>query len=277
MNKELAALGRVVAILTAILSYLSLISLGLQRFMEWSGASAYLAETYGAPFKILIWAVVFALGLAAGIRFLNCFMIVGAGAEAPDGYYCEEFDRQRESLADYQNADDEYSKRLKRFLARVDRFFDDAGAPGQRAFLLQNSAPLWTAPSYDRCLLLALIYPVLSILSIWFISGEVGPAEKALLLQENVDLPQRALSLAGTLFLPFAFWRSIVSEGWRKGAWISVTVAVAFAFAGTAAAGAAAAFAGAVAVAVAVAALSQSLSLPGTASWAFFSCYFFPP
>lgn len=45
-----------------------------------------------------------------------------------------------------------YRRRLLGCLARVDRFFDGAPNPG---------APrLWTAAAYDRCLLLALVYPI---------------------------------------------------------------------------------------------------------------------
>jgi hypothetical protein len=47
------------------------------------------------------------------------------------------------------------------------------------AFGLRTPAPLRTAPAFDRCLLLALLYPILTIFLIWAVSGHVGPFRKA--------------------------------------------------------------------------------------------------
>src|SRR5215471_8656036 len=53
---------------------------------------------------------------------------------------------------------------------------------------LKTPAPLWTAPAFELCLLLALIYPTATIFIIWAISGHVGPAELALHLNPNLPL-----------------------------------------------------------------------------------------
>jgi len=97
----------------------------------------------------------------------------------------------RESLSEGNIAARLYARRLSAFLDSVDRFFGDAGLADRtlfpRAFGLKTPAPLWTAPAFDRCLLLALIHPIATIFYIWAVSGHVGPAEAALALKP--DLP----------------------------------------------------------------------------------------
>jgi hypothetical protein len=64
----------------------------------------------------------------------------------------------------------------------------------------------WTAPAFDRCLLLALIYPFLTIAGVWIWSGQVGAAERVLGLWETpADHP-----LVG-LMMRSAFGLSIVA------------------------------------------------------------------
>ena len=128
---------------------------------------------------------------------------------------------------------------LKRFLDAVERFLGDAGGEGQRAFGLKESAPLWTARAFDRCLLLALIYFL-----IWAVSGQVGPAEAALGLKRNVPGFSRGFGLVAIGILSFAIWRGWLTTGWKRWVWwigayagasvfvfAAVAGAVAFAFA----------------------------------------------
>jgi hypothetical protein len=49
----------------------------------------------------------------------------------------------------------------------------------------RNRWPRWTAPAFDRCLLLALIYPIVTVFAVWALSGHVGPAERALGLRPD--------------------------------------------------------------------------------------------
>jgi hypothetical protein len=90
------------------------------------------------------------------------------------------------------------------------------------AFGLKKPAPLWTAPAFDRCLLLALIYPIATIFVIWAISGHVGPAETALSLTPDVPGLSRALGVAAIGFSSFAFWRAVLSTGWKRLGWIAL-------------------------------------------------------
>jgi hypothetical protein len=105
-----------------------------------------------------------------------------------------------------------YAERLTRFLDWVDRFFGDAGM-GDRtlfphAFGLRTPAPLWTVAALDR----ALLYPILTILLIWAVSGHVGPAESALQLRPDVPGWQRGAAAAGVGWMLFA-WQTTPRGG----------------------------------------------------------------
>ena len=73
----------------------------------------------------------------------------------------------REGLKIGGSFDRAYVRALSWALDRVDIFFGDAG----------RENPTWTAASYDRCLWLALVYPVATMLAVWVASGQVGVAE----------------------------------------------------------------------------------------------------
>jgi len=79
-----------------------------------------------------------------------------------------------------------YAKWLTWALGKVDAFFGDAGRNDRSRFArrlgLETPGPRWTAAAFDRCLLLALIYPVLTIYAVWVWSGHVGVAEQSLSL-----------------------------------------------------------------------------------------------
>ena len=64
------------------------------------------------------------------------------------------------------------------------------------AFGLRRAVPLWTTAAFDRCLLLALLYPIAIIFTGWTVSGHVGLAESALHLLPNIPLWKRASAFA---------------------------------------------------------------------------------
>lgn len=156
-------------------------------------------------------------GLALALVFWRYLGILGAdeaGTERRD------YDALRESLATGGVAVQLYSLWLTAFLNSVDRFFGDAGMTDKtffaRAFGLRSPAPLWTPNALDRCLLLALIYPVVTIFIIWTVSGHVGPAEAALGLKADLSgwrrglaamlLALATLSLRQVPAMPFTQW-----------------------------------------------------------------------
>jgi hypothetical protein len=94
-----------------------------------------------------------------------------------------------------------------------------------RAFGLRNPAPLWTAPSLDRCLLLALVYPIVTIWVIWAVSGHVGPAEAALNLSAGVENWRRGLVVAGFVSGALLMARALRGARWDALSWWAVSLA----------------------------------------------------
>jgi hypothetical protein len=135
------------------------------------------------------------------------------------------YDTLRAKLAEGSTPARVYERALSAFLDWTEDFFGDRDMAERtlfpHAFGLKTPVPLWTAPAFDRCLLLALIYPIAAIFLIWAISGHVGPAEAALGLKSVPDLKGWQWSLVVALigFFGFALWRSFLAEGWRRLVW----------------------------------------------------------
>jgi hypothetical protein len=83
------------------------------------------------------------------------------------------------------------------------------------AFGLRTPVPLWSAPSLDRCLLLAFIYPIATIMFIWIVSGHVGQAESTLGLEINIPGWTRA-SAAALTSLPLLAMFSHRTKRWGR-------------------------------------------------------------
>lgn len=102
------------------------------------------------------------------------------------------------------SAEHYYARGIRGALVRVDRFFDGDGSCGaiaqQTIFGMRTPAPLWTVNSYDRCLLIALSYPIAVILILWAWFGHVGPAEASLGLKK-ADIIGRCYALL-VIFAP---------------------------------------------------------------------------
>ena len=115
---------------------------------------------------------------------------------------------------------------MKKFLAWLDAFFDGEDRPTQRVLLLREPAHLWTTRALDRCLWLALIYPVTTIFLVWAISGAAnGPVEQALKLNA-ADGPHRLMAAASIASLFLADWWMLFSKGWHKIGWMLVAGAI---------------------------------------------------
>jgi len=188
---------------------------GLVGFVTWLSAGT----PYGPALAALVSVVVAFCGLAFALYFDRTLGVLGAGAEPDGSPERQAYDRLRASLAEGNLPERLYAKWLTRFLGWVELFFGDKGMADRtlfpHAFGLKTPAPLWTAPTFDRCLLLALIYPIATIFFVWAISSHVGPAEAALGLPGNLSITQRALT-TGTLGLAAAaFWFAFSVDGWR--------------------------------------------------------------
>jgi hypothetical protein len=154
--------------------------------------------------------------LVFGLVYRRYLGILGADRRRPAER--QAYNALRASLAEGNMAARLYAERLSRFLDWIDHFFGDTAMPDRtflpHAFGLKTPAPLWTAPALDRCLLLALIYPIITIILIWAISGHVGPAEQALQLAPNVSGWKRFGMTALLGVIVFAWWRSLQLTRW---------------------------------------------------------------
>lgn len=151
-------------------------------------------------------------GVVFSLIYQRYLGVLASGGEPEGSDERKAYDRLRESLTTENLAARLYTRWLTKSLDKVDRFFGDAGMADHtlfpHAFGLQTPAPLWTAASFDRCLLLALVYPIAIIFLIWTVSGHVGPTEAALQLTPGMPVWRRLLSFLSALVTIIVLTRS---------------------------------------------------------------------
>src|ERR1700722_19840175 len=127
-----------------------------------------------------------------------------------------------------------YRTRLTVALSALDRVFGDTNPAlwscGFRWLRLNDAAPLWTAASLDRCLVLALLYPITTVLVLWAVSGHVGPAERAFSLPDPTRTVMwfRCLNVAAALIVLLTGARCSGATFWRGLAWGAVAGFISF-------------------------------------------------
>jgi hypothetical protein len=213
-----------------------------------------LTGAIGSPLTVLLAAVGGISGLVFSLMYKRYIGVLAASAKRKGTSERDVYERLRASLSGGNLASRLYPDWLTKFLDAIDRFLGDAGMADRtlfpRAFGLKTPAPLWTVPAFDRCLLLALIYPFATISIIWAASGHVGPAEAALGLKSDLAGWRRALA-AGLIGLSsVSIGRGMMTMGFKSAVWgVSGSfVIVAAAFAGASAALIGGAVAGAIAL-----------------------------
>jgi hypothetical protein len=183
--------------------------------------NAFLVVHLGEAGAALIWFLLLATGVVLAGLFLWYRSVLAQGSANEGTRERQIYNNLRASLAAGGSLNRVYGRLLTEFLDRIDRLFREADNANlgvfRRAFWLQGSYPLWTSAAFDRCLLLALIYPVLSVLLIWAASGHVAEAGAVLGLSEGAPAWQRwvvvgALVIAVTM----SFWSPTRSRGRRK-------------------------------------------------------------
>jgi hypothetical protein len=186
-----------------------------------------LTGAIGSALTVLLTALGGISGLAFSLMYKRYIGVLGAGADAKGSPERKSYDALRRSLRGGNIATRLYADWLTKFLDAVDRFFGDAGMADRtlfpRAFGLKTPAPLWTAPAFDRCLLLSLIYPFATILIIWAASGHVGPAETALRLNADLAGWQRGLAVGLIGLSTVSLWQA--RRRYKSTGWLAVPVA----------------------------------------------------
>jgi hypothetical protein len=156
--------------------------------------------------------------LVLGLIYRRYLGILSADRKKPAER--QAYEALRASLTSGNLATRLYARWLTALLDGVDRFFGDADKADQtlfpHAFGLKTPASLWTAPSLERCLLLALIYPLATIFIIWAVSGHVGPAEAALHLNPHLIAWQRWLAAAVIGLSVVALCGAVRATGWAR-------------------------------------------------------------
>ncbi len=152
--------------------------------------------------------------------------LVGQGSQPESSLERQDYEKLRASLAGDNPAARLYAQWLTKFLDWIERFCGDVGMADRtlfpRFFWLTKPAPLWTAPALDRCLLIAVIYPVATIFLIWMLFGQVGPAETALGLRADLPVWRRVLGVAAYAASALGIWRYTIATGRRSFVWGSI-------------------------------------------------------
>ncbi len=176
--------------------------------------------------------------ITVGIAMARYWLIMGSYAAAAKGTRERKIaDGLRRRLKQGGDASKIYEATLTRFLNAVDRFFGDADPAVKtlwpRAFGFEGKEgqkPFWTAPAYDRCLTIALLYPLLAMLIIWTVTGAVGPGEKAIGLSANVEDWWRWVGFACLAISGINFYLTVkVNDPWLGCIFGLVAFALAFA------------------------------------------------
>lgn len=145
---------------------------------------------------------------------------LGGAGEAPGSRERGDYDTLVAQLQAGGNPARVYRDWLTKALDRVDAFFGDPERNDKSWFArklgLETPGARWTAPAFDRCLLLALLYPVVTIIGGWAWFGHVGIFERTLGLWESppddairgLARGTYTLSLAGAVYAGWRFSRS---------------------------------------------------------------------
>ena len=128
-----------------------------------------------------------------------------------------------------------YVEFIRLGLDLVDRFMGDANTALQHKSnntLKSNRILLYfTAPSFDKCALLALIYPILSMFVVWFWWGKAGDIGTAIGLRSYAPFYYRLFAFIGVIMLLLTSIQVFRYDGWRRWRWSAFAVASAALFA----------------------------------------------
>jgi hypothetical protein len=175
------------------------------------GWDAILRAHLGPAGATLVWTLLWVVAAVLALVFARYVGVLGAGGATEGSPERLAYDRLREGLEDGGSPTRIYKRLLTRFLDWVDRFFGDYDKAEsgifRGAFGLRGSFPLWTGAALRRCLHLALVYPILSVILIWAISGHVGVAETTLGLPADISGWGRGLYATLLAGLVIGVWK----------------------------------------------------------------------
>lgn len=233
------------------------------------------------------WVAVLGLAVVGGVFGWTYWVRLG-----PASSYAGDARLDRRARAEYRKyyrglvkkrakpGQDIYARTMQGVLDRLDKWL---GGPEPGETKSRHWGAYWSGVALDRALLLAVVYPVLSLFVIWFATGAVGPVEQVLGFESGAS-GYRRLFWGG---VGLACWAGAIGcfqlglrndrGGWRAGAFAGALAGagvVAFAFSGAGAS--VVVFAIAVALAVASAVVSTAvLALAFAFAFAFANTFTF--
>jgi len=101
-----------------------------------------------------------------------------------------------------------YQSFLNNFLEITDRVFDGHGYSNRTPSTPSPSdrTQIWTANAYDRCLSLAVLYPIVASILVWVVFGYAGDFGPVLKLTDTNDVTFRAAKVFGTIMTIILFF-----------------------------------------------------------------------
>jgi hypothetical protein len=111
---------------------------------------------------------------------------------------------------------------LTRGLNRLDRFLGDADKAAfslPSPFRNREAWPYWTGWSFDRCALLALIYPLASLFAVWVWTGQAGAIGNLIGFYAAIPSWSRAAVAVAIGVIAFAFQRAF--RGRQRVLWLT--------------------------------------------------------
>ncbi|MGF1463085.1 MAG: hypothetical protein ACFB2Z_07955 [Maricaulaceae bacterium] len=207
----------------------------------------WLADAVGEPWASLIWLIIWALSALYVILAGYYALVLGYGGHE-NAHARRRYDGLRALLRDGGRPVAYYRRWVSGGLDQVDRFFEGealAHRPKRqnwthRLFGLADTPPIWTPWAFDRCLLLAVAYPVLTVVFMWVGLGELDAVGRSFGLATDLSVGDRTLAAGGVLTAGCGMWLlSGRASAWRRylgvilltGGGFAVAVAGAFAFA----------------------------------------------
>lgn len=178
------------------------------------------SDAYTAGFLIIL-----LLGLAGVFLYNFKFRLLPAGAyigtTADIIYLREEYSVWRGRLDHGGTLGFEYERLVRRFLGWIGKVYGHA-EPGR-----ERLSGFWSKETLDRCLMLALIYPAISVLLVWHMTGEVGAFERALEFREDIEPALRGASaIAMALLVAAQIWLAAPPVRFQTPLWRAVRVAI---------------------------------------------------
>jgi hypothetical protein len=208
-------------------------------FFVWFIDKVLLIDKWTEHQAVLLRVFFVALGALAVYLGGRYYLILGGGGDQKDSERREEYNSLRQQLSEGGTPANVYNRWLALILDKVDIFFGDSGRNDKsliaRILHLETNGPRWTAPAFDRCLLLAVIYPVITIFAVWSFSGHAGLAEQALFLQKDDPFDyyaglHRLLTAAQMLLAAYATYRALPVTSYKSLLWFILAGSICIAY-----------------------------------------------